>query len=466
MNELVIEEDERTLVQIINHIFEKASKEDTSSNVWANLCRKMMEQIRPRNLEGEGKLVNGGQLFRRYLQNFCQERMEAIGGGSLHTTTMPIANTEFSSVPLQSVDRRGLIRLMGELFKVRMLPERVMHEVIKRLLRNLEDPEEEDVESLCQLLCAIGSLLDTPKARSFMEIYIHRVQKLAQNTKVHPRLRTMLRDVLDLRERKWVPASAPRPVPKAGDLSQFGKIQKTTSMKDLKSRESTISRTNSTNAFSILQNAEQISEPPVITSKPSRPASRKPSVDIGPGGVPEAPMQRRKLNLLPRTVKAEEAAKDSPAASIVNSEDDTPEAGPPMSEEEVKQRINEDSKEFFSIRDLYEADVYFIKLPVEHRHKLVDKLISVAIESKATDAELVANFFTRAASKNYCSPSTFEEGFAPISELLDDIVYDSPKAFSLYAMMMKGAGLDKDEERRARLASKLTDAEKLLGLLS
>ncbi|KAH8087801.1 armadillo-type protein [Cristinia sonorae] len=564
-NKSETEKDGRTLIQVIKLVFEKATDEAAWSEMYARLCRKMMEQISTKVQDdgirsSDGKPITGGHLFRKYLLNRCQEDFErgwaakdAAQAAAATKSTEDEAAAKANAADkenggggesalyseeyyiAQKAKRQGLglVKFIGELFKLQMLTERIMHECVKKLLHNVENPEEEEIESLCKLMTTVGALLDTPKARAHMDVYFQRMKELTKSANVNSRMQFMLQDVIELRERKWIPrnqvaapttiaavheaaakekaaaeketfnrnvsmsrggsrrgadrggeqvgpdgwaqVSGPRPVPKAGDLSQFGKIQKTTSMsfgpsnafkKDPKSRESTISRTNSTNAFSILQNAEQISEPPVITSKPSRPASRKPSVDLGPGGVPEAPMQRRKLNLLPRTVKAEEAAKDSPAASVVNSEDDTPEAGPSMSEEEVKQRINEDSKEFFSIRDLDEADVYFTKLPVEHRHKLVDKLISVAIESKDTDAELVANFFARAASKNYCSPSTFEEGFAPISEFLDDIVYDSPKAFSLYATMMKGAGLDKDEERRARLASKLADGDKLLSLLS
>ena len=36
------------------------------------------------------------------------------------------------------------------------------------------------------------------------------------------------------------------------------------------------------------------------------------------------------------------------------------------------------------------------------------------------------------------------------AELLDDVAIDVPKAFNLMAIMMKGARLDKDEERRGR----------------
>ena len=54
-----------------------------------------------------------------------------------------------------------MIRFIGELFKLQMSTERVMHECIKKLLGNVENPEEE-IESFCKLLTIGGS--DTPKA--------------------------------------------------------------------------------------------------------------------------------------------------------------------------------------------------------------------------------------------------------------------------------------------------------------
>jgi translation initiation factor 4G len=94
----------------------------------------------------------------------------------------------------------------------------------------------------------------------------------------------------------------------------------------------------------------------------------------------------------------------------------------------------------------------------------VDKLVSNAVESKEADAQLVADLFGRVVSKNLCSQETFEEGFTPCAEIIDDIAIDAPKAFQLFAIMIRGAGLD--EERRSRLASKSMDTDKLLDLLS
>ena len=98
---------------------------------------------------------------------------------------------------------------------------------------------------------------------------------------------------------------------------------------------------------------------------------------------------------------------------------------------------------------------------------LIDKLVTTALDKKEPDAQLVADLFTRAVSKNFCSPATFEEGFTPNAEFLGDIAIDVPKAPQLFAIMLKGAGLDKNEERRTRIADKSPDTrEKLLELLS
>ena len=72
-------------------------------------------------------------------------------------------------------------------------------------------------------------------------------------------------------------------------------------------------------------------------------------------------------------------------------------------------------------------------------------MVSKAIESKESDGKLVADVFARAAKKNLCSISTFEEGFLPVDELLEDIAVDCPKAFQIMATMIKGAGLGDDE---------------------
>jgi hypothetical protein len=132
----------------------------------------------------------------------------------------------------------------------------------------------------------------------------------------------------------------------------------------------------------------------------------------------------------------------------------------------VNGKIAEDVDELFSARNVNESEEYFKKLPSEYHHRLVGKMVSKVIESKEPDGKLVADAFARAVEKNLCSISAFEEGFLPVAGFLDDTAIDAPNAFQIMATVMRGAGLDKDEERRARIVQRLTNSGKLLGLLA
>jgi translation initiation factor 4G len=271
----------------------------------------------------------------------------------------------------------------------------------------------------------------------------------------------------------WAVAGPPGPVrqpTKAGDLSKFGQFIKpappanlaptsvfAAGKKDNKRETASLSRTNSSqNMFSMLsQGGENMVEP--LLSKGSRSPSRKASVDLTQSGVPDGLPQRKKLHLLPRSVPAVEEPAPAPA-SQATSEDET------GLEDEALKRIREDVKEFFVVRSLEEAEIYFTNLAPEHRFHLIEKLVSSALESKESDAELVDNFFSVAVTKNLCSPDAFEKGFTLAAEILDDVAIDAPKAFDLMAIMVRGAKLD--SERRERIARKLLNPPKLLDLLS
>jgi translation initiation factor 4G len=215
------ERDGRTLIQVIKLIFEKATDEAIFSEMYARLCRKMMEQISPKVQDdgiknSEGKPFAGGNLFRKYLLNRCQEDFErgwvakeaaAAAATSNATADQAVEKTNektkggeepgmYSDEYYAAAKARrrglGLIRFIGELFKLQMLTERIMHECTKKLLGNVENPEEEEIESLCMLLTTVGSRLDTPKARAHLDVYFSRMQGLTENKKVNARMVCML----------------------------------------------------------------------------------------------------------------------------------------------------------------------------------------------------------------------------------------------------------------------------------
>jgi translation initiation factor 4G len=86
----------------------------------------------------------------------------------------------------------GLIKFIGELFKLQMLTERIMHECVKKFLGNVNNPKEEEIESLCILLMTIGQILDTQKAHAHMDVYFRHMRELTKSLNVSPRMQFML----------------------------------------------------------------------------------------------------------------------------------------------------------------------------------------------------------------------------------------------------------------------------------
>ena len=217
------EKDGRTLIQVIRLVFEKATDEATWSEMYARLCRKMMEQISTNVQDDgirnpEGKPITGGQLFRKYLLNRCQEDFErgwvakeataaAAASKALEDEAAKAANAktkeggteeivlysdEYYAAQKAKRQGLGLIKFIGELFKLQMLTERIMHECVKKLLGNVDNPEEEEIESLCKLLATVGSMLDIQKARGHLDVYFSRMKELMKSPNVTPRMQYML----------------------------------------------------------------------------------------------------------------------------------------------------------------------------------------------------------------------------------------------------------------------------------
>ncbi|CAE6445406.1 unnamed protein product [Rhizoctonia solani] len=228
------ETDGSTLMQVIKLVFERAKDEAVFSEMYARLCRKMMERVSPyvqdrtiRNMEG--RPITGGMLFRKYLLNRCQEDFER--GWSARRVILAAAVTktredkaadvvsegngeavlysgEYYAAAKAKRQGLGLVRFIGELFKLQMLTERIMHECIKKLLSNILNPEEEEIESLCELLKTVGQSLDNPKARNHMDIYFERMQEMAKGSNINSRMQFKLLDVIELRARHWQARSA------------------------------------------------------------------------------------------------------------------------------------------------------------------------------------------------------------------------------------------------------------------
>ncbi|KAF8608088.1 ARM repeat-containing protein [Ceratobasidium sp. AG-I] len=373
------------LKQVVKLIFESAKNGTAFSEIYARLCRKMAERMSP-NVQDEtirsagGQPIMGGMLFRKYLLNRCQEDFErgwsakeapaALAAGkagddkAAEATSQANGEAAFYSEGYYTAAKTkrqglGLVWFIGELFKLQMLTERIMHECIKKFLSNTVNPEEEEIESLCKLLTIVGHSLDNARTRNHMDIYFERMQEMARGSNINSRMQYMLQDVIELRSRHWQtrahrapsagagqhssgrdngssnvvqrggsrrgehrgdhgpqidgwnvpggPRAARRPA-KEGDLSQFGKIAKPPSTlsfgpssvfsKKNSKREASLSRASS--SAKMFSAVGSDGPPPTEPAAARCAGSRKPSVEFGPGGAPAVEGGRKRLNLLPR----------------------------------------------------------------------------------------------------------------------------------------------------------------------
>ncbi|KIY68098.1 ARM repeat-containing protein [Cylindrobasidium torrendii FP15055 ss-10] len=513
------EKNGQTLIQVIRLVFEKATDEAAFSEIYARLCRKMMEQISSKVQDEsiknqDGKPIAGGQLFRRYLLNRCQEDFEygwaakenataeenskhqLLGGNANGDEEIALYSDEY--YVSQKAKRRGLglVKFIGELFKLQMLTERIMHECVKRLLGNVENPEEEGIESLCKLLTTVGEMLDTPKAKADMDAYFSTIKKLRDSNTIHLRIQLMLQNILELRERKWLPrnlavVAPPAVQEQAADATdkqpQPGEVQTIPMSRSAflcgdepEGAESTIS----SNRWPVPSKSKRSATPEVgkTTSRkkskrkrgtprsdsPSPSAaqmsSQQPQSPTVPSSPEQAPM-RRKLILAPRSKPIKSASATSVDVETTATESPGEETAA-TSDADAKHIVDEDLERLFALRNLAEVDDYFQRLPAAHHHFLVGKLVSKALKSTQGDAELVGDLFRRVREKNLAEVRAFEEGFASTLEVLvPDVVIDASKAHDLMVIMMKG--VDFDEGTRMRLTLKMPkDSESPLARFS
>lgn len=104
----------------------------------------------------------------------------------------------------------GNVKFIGELFKLDMLNEKIMHECISRLLIPSSDtgiPDEDDLETLSKLLRTIGQLLESKSAtaKANMSECFTQLAALSKNNALSSRIRFMLLDLSELRQCDWVP---------------------------------------------------------------------------------------------------------------------------------------------------------------------------------------------------------------------------------------------------------------------
>ncbi|KAJ1560209.1 hypothetical protein HK405_007877, partial [Cladochytrium tenue] len=208
------------LKAVIENIYDKAVDEYHFQNMYGRLCWKLSSKLP--EVQKWIDMNTKNNIFRRLLLNKCQEEFEKSekwtredDEGNLSRQERLKKLHEMSSEEKEryaeeqfqrtKLKRRvlGNISFIGELFKLGMITEKIMHSCVLQLMKNVADPEEEETESLCKLLTSIGEKLDHEQAKKHVDSYFDQIKRLSVNQKLPSRIRFMLQDLMELRANNW-----------------------------------------------------------------------------------------------------------------------------------------------------------------------------------------------------------------------------------------------------------------------
>ena len=202
---------EEKLEGAIDVIFEKCLDEQIFSQTYSQVC-KVLSSIKVPLSSDSTKFTN----FRTMLLTKCQKEFDSDYSQSINYDKLleemeacadekrKSELKEEAEYKLTKAKRRSLgnIRFIGELFKLEMLTDKIMHNCIERLLK--QETDEENLECLCKLLATIGRALDITNNATRMKSYFDRMEKISKKKEtVSSRIRFMLLDVIDLRKNQW-----------------------------------------------------------------------------------------------------------------------------------------------------------------------------------------------------------------------------------------------------------------------
>jgi len=331
----------------------------------------------------------------------------------------------------------GNIKFIGELYKMTMIKEHIMHFCIRALLKfnctkdgelyEMEDDEmdEEDHEALCKLFTTIGKTFDVDKNRLTVNIYFKKMVRLSSDKQLSSRSRFMYKDLIDLRNNRW---KSRREQETAKTLNEIRKdVAREERQQAHEYRSTPNKQMGNRRNSSYTQNDRRMSS---TKQSKGQPKQSDPdgwaTVSGKSGGRGYASMGALPSLSSIRSVTSKPEPK-SQAPPPIPEEKKVPE----LPREKLELKIKNMRTEFLSDQSNTE-DVFYTMQEMMgtpgYGSVLVEKNMDFAFECKDAERKGVIALFTLLYSKGKLSSKDFEAGMADMVEFVDSFEVDIPKA--------------------------------------
>uniref|UniRef100_A0A672T6P5 Eukaryotic translation initiation factor 4 gamma 3 n=1 Tax=Sinocyclocheilus grahami TaxID=75366 RepID=A0A672T6P5_SINGR len=410
---------------VIDLVFEKAIDEPSFSVAYANMCR-CLTTLKVPTADKPNTTVN----FRKLLLNRCQKEFErdkvddVVLERKQKELDSPTERERLQEELEEAKDKArrrstGNIKFIGELFKLKMLTEPIMHDCVVKLLKNHDD---ESLECLCRLLTTIGKDLDFEKAKPRMDQYFNQMEKIVKERKTSSRIRFMLQDVIDLRLHNWVSRRAdqgPKTIEqihkeaKLEEQEEQRKVHQQLLSKDIKRRPDQRSQREETwNTVPTTKNSRTID--PTKIPKISKPQIDE-KIQLGP---------RAQINWIKGSsggAKASDSVKSETLQVAGVSEK------PILSEEEVERKSKSIIDEFLHINDYKEAVQCVMEMDQPSLLFVFVRMgLECTLERSQKAREHMALLYYQLIQKGIIPHSQLYKGFSEMLEQADDMAIDVP----------------------------------------
>jgi len=461
-----------TMRAIVERIFSKAVLEKVFAEMYANLCVQLASSLPDAQQEGEKKPTS----FKMLLLQRCSEALQQLAEEEEEEEEEEGAEEVDSSADkeerLQNAHRQmlGTMTVFAELYRKGLVAETMMLGTMEMLISVEEEEEEEeeedeengpelpderDIEAFCVLVTTMGQTMEenSIKGKEELEEHFETIKVLSTDERLPPRMRFMLKDLLDLRKNRWVLRQKKVVDPKSLDAikqeanSNDRKMQKSHSAWPGGAGSSRQMRRTSSGGASG-------GGSPFFTPGASPNTTPKQSPAFGASFRGDDSGGKRRGKSPPRSAGGANALKrsQSEGAHFKKTGNDyttpggkpprppgahTPSASPPIEQQSkvdkkaMKKKAEGIINEYLSIREVEESMEGLKEMGDSSFH---GAFVALALETsleKGKDAQGYIGDMLSELSKKYPETLTspqLEKGFVRMFGMMDDLIMDYPKA--------------------------------------